>query len=99
MERKFSSRMADCKSSLSLPPTSSDIFSRAILDARIAFEMRHGSPITCGFAVEDELRTWPKLVPPESEDSAQMVAELETEKIGVYFAIQDESQISRGGTG
>jgi hypothetical protein len=58
--------------------------------------MGHGAPITCGFAVKDELRSWPKLVPPESEDSAQMVAELETEKIGVYFA---ESQISRGGTG
>lgn len=70
----------------------------AILDARIAFEMRRGSPITCGFAVEDELRTWPKLVPPESEDLAQMVAELETEKIGVYFAIQDESQMSGGRT-
>ena len=97
MERKLSSTMADCKSSRSLPPTSSDIFSRAILDARLAFEMRHGSPITCGFAVKDELRKWPKLVPPQSEDSAQMVAELETEKIGVYFAIQDESQISEGG--
>ncbi|PVH70792.1 hypothetical protein DL98DRAFT_123814 [Cadophora sp. DSE1049] len=59
----------------------------AILDARIAFEMRHGSPITCGFAVQDELRTWPKLVLPKSEDSALMVAELDTEKIGVNFAI------------
>ena len=49
--------------------------------------MRHGSPITCGFAVKDELRKWPKLVPPQLEDSAQMVAKLETEKIGVYFAI------------
>ena len=49
--------------------------------------MRHGSPITYGFAVKDELRKWPKLVlPPELEDSAQIVAELETEKIGVYFA-------------
>ena len=91
--------MADCRSSLSLAPTSSDIFSRAILDARLAFEMGHGSPITCGFAVKDELRRWPKLVPPKSEDSAQMIAELETEKIGVYFANQDESQVSGGGTG
>ncbi|KAH8792165.1 hypothetical protein F5882DRAFT_437757 [Hyaloscypha sp. PMI_1271] len=48
--------------------------------------MRHGAPITCGFAIEDELRSWPKLVPPESEDSAQIVAELETEKISIYFA-------------
>jgi len=70
-----------------------------ILDARLAWEMGHGSPITCGFAVKDELRSWPKLVPPESEESAQMVAELETEQIGVYFAIQDERQISGGGTG
>jgi hypothetical protein len=61
--------------------------------------MRHGSPITCGFAVEHELRTWPKLVPPVSEVSAGIVAELETEKIGVYFATQDDSQINRGGTG
>ncbi|CZR66035.1 uncharacterized protein PAC_15936 [Phialocephala subalpina] len=71
----------------------------AILDARLAFEMGHGSPITCGFAVKDELRSWPKLVPPDSEDSAQMIAELETEKVGVYFAIRDGSQISGGGTG
>ena len=99
MEWKLSSRMADCKSSLSLPPTSSNIFSRAILNARLAFEMRHRSPITCGFAVKDELRRWLKLVPPKLEDSAQMVAELETEKIGIYFAIQDESQISGGGNG
>lgn len=91
--------MADCKSSLSLPPTSSNIFSRAILDARLAFEMRHRSPIMCGFAVKDKLRRWPKLVPPELEDSAQMVAKLETEKISVYFTIQDENQISRGGNG
>jgi hypothetical protein len=93
VERKLSSRMADCELLLSLSTTSSDIFQRAILDARLAFEMVHGSPITCGFAMKDELRKWPKLAPPKSEDSAQMVAELETEKIGVYFATQDKSQI------
>jgi hypothetical protein len=95
MEQKLSSIMTDCKSSLSLPPTSSDIFSKAILDAQLTFKMRHRSLITYGFAVKDKLRKWPKLVLPQSEDSAQMVAELETEKISVYFAIQDESQISR----
>lgn len=48
--------------------------------------------------MNNELRSWPKLVPPESENLAQMIAELETKKIGVYFAIQDKSQISGGGT-
>jgi hypothetical protein len=62
--------MADCKSSLSLPPTSSNIFSRAILDAQLAFEIRHRSPITCGFAVKDELRKWLKLVLLQSKDLA-----------------------------
>jgi hypothetical protein len=70
IEQKLSSRIVDCKLSLSLLPTSSDIFSRAILDARLAFEMRHRSLITYGFAVKDELRRWLKLVLLELKDSA-----------------------------
>ncbi|CZT10264.1 uncharacterized protein RAG0_14790 [Rhynchosporium agropyri] len=57
----------------------------AILDARVAFEMKHGSPITCGFAVQDQLKTWPKLVLPKSEESARRVAELDTRTIGVHI--------------
>jgi hypothetical protein len=91
MEQKLSSTIADCKLLLSLLPTSSDIFSRAILDTQLVFKIRHRSLITCGFAVKDKLRKWPKLVLPQLEDLAQIVAKLETEKIGVYFAIQDKS--------
>lgn len=64
----------------------------------MAFEMKQGSPITCGFAVQEELRTWPKLPMPKSEDAALMVTQLGTKKIGMNFAIQDESQKDRGAT-
>ncbi|KAK3938107.1 hypothetical protein QBC46DRAFT_266087 [Diplogelasinospora grovesii] len=70
----------------------------AILDARLAFEMRHGSPVTGGLvvgdeltAVEDELKKWPKLVVPKLQDPDRMVDELESERINIHFAVPDKN--------
>ncbi|KAK0628683.1 hypothetical protein B0T17DRAFT_163222 [Bombardia bombarda] len=69
----------------------------AILNARLALEMPHGSPVTCGFVVGDdltdiekELKRWPRMVLPKS--AVQMVAELQSEKMGVHFTIKDETK-------
>ncbi|KAK1843039.1 hypothetical protein CCHR01_14344 [Colletotrichum chrysophilum] len=62
-----------------------------IMDARLAFETRHGSPITCSFATEHQLKTWPKLVPPKPHDDTNMLAELQSKRIGAHFANVESS--------
>ncbi|KAK8093256.1 uncharacterized protein PG998_014657 [Apiospora kogelbergensis] len=59
-----------------------------IMDARVAFEMRNGSPVTFSFATADQLKSWPKLVPPTSHNTPQRVTELQKEKIGAYYVSQ-----------
>ncbi|KAM5357021.1 hypothetical protein ACJZ2D_016694 [Fusarium nematophilum] len=61
-----------------------------ILDARIAFETDHGSPVTCSFAPLYQLRSWPKLIPPKTEGSDKLVEELQGDRVGVYFATENE---------
>ncbi|KAI1157317.1 hypothetical protein F5B18DRAFT_666049 [Nemania serpens] len=56
----------------------------AILDARLALEMPHGSPVTCGFATEEELQRWPKLKVPNVQQRHQM-ASVSSDMIGVHF--------------
>ncbi|KAL2165879.1 hypothetical protein VTG60DRAFT_3693 [Thermothelomyces hinnuleus] len=75
-----------------------------ILNARLALEMPHGSPITCGFvvgndlvAVEKELRTWPRMVLPANE--IQRVAEMQSEAMGVHFTVQDDNKRGRDSSG
>ncbi|KAF4637410.1 hypothetical protein G7Y89_g675 [Cudoniella acicularis] len=58
----------------------------AILDARLAFEIKQGSPITSVFATEDELKRWAKIILPKSEDLVRKVAEMESKMIGVNVA-------------
>lgn len=60
------------------------------MDARTAFETDHGSPVTCSFAPEYQLRSWPKLIPPKTEGSNKLVEELQSKKIGVYFAVEND---------
>lgn len=71
----------------------------AILDARLGFEMKVGNPITCGFAVEEQLKKWPKLARPRSAESVQMPPDLERGKISVLFEDYDNSKSAKGGTG
>ena len=58
--------------------------------------MRHGSPVTSGFvvgdelSVEEELRKWRKLELPKSQDPVGLAAELGNEKIGVHFDWDEE---------
>ncbi|CAM1503418.1 Fc.00g081940.m01.CDS01 [Cosmosporella sp. VM-42] len=61
-----------------------------VLDARVAFETDHGSPVTCSFAPLYQLRNWRKLIPPKSEASDRLVEELQTEKMGVYFTLSED---------
>lgn len=65
-----------------------NVFYRVIMDARVAFEMRNGSPVTFSFATADQLKSWPKLVPPTSHNTPQRVTELQKEKIGAYYVSQ-----------
>jgi hypothetical protein len=63
---------------------------RAILDARLAFEIKDGFAITFAFTTEDELKTWAKMFLPRSPELAAKVAEMESTntKIGVNFAFE-----------
>lgn len=62
----------------------------AILDARLAFEIKDGFAITFAFTTEDELKTWAKMMLPRSPELAGKVAEMESTntKIGVNFAFE-----------
>ncbi|KAG8410832.1 hypothetical protein J3459_016953 [Metarhizium acridum] len=60
-----------------------------ILDARTAFETDHGSPVTCSFAPLYHLKSWQKLSPPKTKGSENLVKELQSDRVGVYFATQD----------
>ncbi len=67
------------------------MFSRVILNARLALEMPCGSPITCGFvvgddldAVEEELKKWPKLDLPNN--AIQTAGELQRDRMGVHVS-------------
>ena len=71
------------------------MFSRAILNARLALEMPYGDPITCGFVVGDdlvvvqkEMGKWPKMILPKN--AVRAVAELQSERMGIHFTIQDD---------
>jgi len=55
----------------------------AIVDARLAFEIKQGSPITSVFAAEDELKRWAKIILPKSDDIMRKVTEMESERLGV----------------
>jgi len=68
----------------------------SILDARLGFEMRHGSPITCVFAAKEQLKTWDKLVLPKAAELT--AAKLEGGKIGVHFEAHDKNIASGGDT-
>ena len=79
------------------------MFYRVILNARLALEMPHGDPITCGFVmwhdfttVQEVLEKWPKMVLPKN--AIQMVAELQDERRGVHFTIPAEAQPDDSGT-
>jgi hypothetical protein len=61
--------------------------------------MNKGSPVTCGFAREEELKKWPKLPRPNSGDLDQMVAELDTGTVGIYFESRGETKTPESGTG
>ncbi|KAH6614578.1 hypothetical protein B0J18DRAFT_439681 [Chaetomium sp. MPI-SDFR-AT-0129] len=76
----------------------------AILNARLALEMPYGDPVTCGFvvgddliAVEKELEKWPKMILPKN--AGETVAELQSERMGVHFTIQDDDRTGGGSTG
>lgn len=69
----------------------SNIHFRVILDARLKFEMNKGSPVTCGYAREEELQKWPRLRRPKLEQPNLIVAELESGPVGVYFETESQS--------
>ena len=83
---------------MSLPVTFSNICNSAILDARLGFEMKVGSPITCGFTVEANLKRWPKLALPKSAELIPIAPELESGNISVHFEEYDNNQTGNGGT-
>jgi hypothetical protein len=57
------------------------------MDARVSFEAECGSPVNIAFASENQLKTWPKLVPPNVPEAAQLIANLRTPKIGAHFTL------------
>ncbi|CRK32679.1 hypothetical protein BN1723_016300 [Verticillium longisporum] len=61
-----------------------------IMDARVAFETRHGSPVTFSFATSAQLKNWPKLIPPKTQEATQLVAALQNERVGAYYADRTE---------
>jgi len=60
---------------------------KAILDARLAFEIKDGFTITSAFATEDEVKTWATILLPRSPELAAKVTEMESiyTTIGVNF--------------
>lgn len=70
-----------------MPGASSDYSGRSIQDARIAFEIKKGTPIATVFATRDVITRWGKVVLPSTPQIAEKIAELEREnpKIGYHF--------------
>ena len=77
----------------SYPPNASN---RAILDARLSFEIKEGFAIMFAFTTEDELKTWTKMFLPNSPEFVRKVAEMESTNIGVNFAFEDEGWKNNG---
>jgi hypothetical protein len=53
--------------------------------------MNKGSPVTCGYAREEELQKWPRLMRPKLEKPNPIVDELESGPVGIYFEVQNEN--------
>jgi hypothetical protein len=51
---------------------------RAILDARLTFEIKDGFIITSAFVTEDEVKTWAKILLPRLLELATKVIEMES---------------------
>lgn len=64
------------------------------MDARTALELT-GSMVTCSFADAEELTRWKLLSRPNTPDSDELIASLNTEKIGAHFDTQKD--IQKGG--
>ncbi|CZS92365.1 uncharacterized protein RAG0_02776 [Rhynchosporium agropyri] len=64
----------------------------AILDARLAFEIKDGFSITSAFATEDELKKWAKMFLPRLPGLEAKVTDMGSihPKIGVNFAFKDQ---------
>ena len=78
--------MEDCESVIHPQFATTNTDCRAVMDARVAFESRQGSPVTFSFATDKHLKSWPKLSPPNTQDASQLVANLQTEKIGAHYS-------------
>ncbi|KAG5977543.1 hypothetical protein E4U55_006685 [Claviceps digitariae] len=64
-----------------------------ILDARLAFETGIGSPVNCSFAPMRQLQRWTKLELPQHDDTSELLREVRSHKLGVYFVEPLEGNI------
>jgi hypothetical protein len=80
-----------CKLPSTLQPHPLNKSCRAILDARLAFEIKDGFTITSAFATWDEVKTWAKMLLPRSPELAAKVTEMESiyTTIGFTFGFED----------
>ncbi|KAJ5389788.1 uncharacterized protein N7496_000856 [Penicillium cataractarum] len=60
-----------------------------IQDARVAFEIKKGTPIATVFATRDVITRWAKVVLPGSPQISEKIAELQREspRIGYHFEL------------
>lgn len=65
---------------------------RAVLDARLAFNIIDGFAITFAFATKNELKQWRKMqIPRKTESLVRRIADMESRTIGVNFAFEDSA--------
>ncbi len=79
--------MVACKYALHILTAHANMSQRALLDARLAFNIIEGFAVTFAFATQEELQTWSKMrIPRQTDRLAQKMAEMGSKHIGVNFA-------------
>lgn len=57
--------------------------SSAIIDARLGFKIIQGVTVIVGFAIEEEIKHWRKMMLPKEPALMQMIDGMKSERIGV----------------
>jgi hypothetical protein len=94
-ERKSTLRTAACKSDSLISLAMFNGPCRSIQDARLAFEIRKGTPVAAVFATRDVIARWAKMVLPNTSPIVEKVAELQKESANLGFHFEYETKRRR----
>jgi len=61
----------------------------AIIDGRLGFEMIQGNTVMAGFATEEELKLWEKMLLPKTTSLMRKIKEMESKQIGINVEFID----------